>query len=294
MSYRIVNTLLKSPRLERRSPSKRFAKGLVPIIALPVGLGSITLCAPILADSAIAADMSVKAAATRPYNWSGCYVGLNAGGGASGTSFTTAVDNGTHLLPVDAATVSATGTGSANDSNFLGGGQAGCNWQSGTLVFGLEGDVDYFHSNPGYINGTGTLSTGDPFTVTQSLTTDLFATVRPRLGVAADRNLGYITGGAAFTKTSYTQTYADALNAGLTPGTGSASGSKSLVGWTAGAGWEYAWTDNWTLRFEYLFAMFPTTSALGAITDPAGGSNTLHGSGDLVIQTTRFGVNYKF
>jgi outer membrane immunogenic protein len=156
-----------------------------------------------------------------------------------------------HLpMPDDATTVSAARTGSANDSNFLGGGQAGCNWQSGTLIFGFEGDVDYFHSSPGFINGAGpgvgtlSLSTGDTFTITQSLTTDLFATVRPRLGVAADRNLGYITEGAAFAKASYTQTYADTLNTG----TGSASGSKSLVGWTAGAGWEYAWTDNWTDR----------------------------------------------
>jgi outer membrane immunogenic protein len=118
--------------------------------------------------------------------------------------------------------------------------------------------------------------------------------VRPRLGVAADRNLAYITGGAAFTKASYTQTYADTLNAGLTPGNGTASGSKSLTGWVAGAGWEHAWTDHWTFRLEYLFAKFPTTSALGSIADAARGTNTLHGSADLTIQTVRAGVNYKF
>ena len=82
----------------------------------------------------------------------------------------------------------------------------------------------------------------------------IFATVRPRLGVAADRNLFYVTGGAAFTKASYTQTYVDGF---APPGVGSATGSKSLVGWTAGAGWEYAWTDHWTFRFEYLFTSFP-------------------------------------
>ena len=116
--------------------------------------------------------------------------------------------------------------------------------------------------------------------------------MRPRLGVSADRNLFYITGGAAFTKASYSQAYVDAA---VPSGTGLATGSKSLVGWTAGAGWEYAWTDNWTFRLEYLFTSFPgTTDGLGTITDAAGGSNPLQGSADLVVQTARFGVNFKF
>jgi outer membrane immunogenic protein len=240
-----------------------------------------------------AADMAVKAPAAHTYNWGGCYVGLNGGGAESGSDFTTAVGNGTHLAPADAALVEEGGISSANSPNFLGGGQAGCNWQSGTLVYGLEGDFDYFRSNPQLINGTATLSDGaTSFTVTQSLTTNFLATVRPRLGVAADHNLFYVTGGAAFTKASYSQTYVDAA---VLIGTGIATGSKSLVGWTAGAGWEYAWTDNWTIRFEYLFTSFPgTTNGVGAITDAAGGTNPLQGSADLVIQTARAGVNFKF
>jgi outer membrane immunogenic protein len=66
------------------------------------------------------------------------------------------------------------------------------------------------------------------------------------------------------------------------------------VGWTVGAGWEYAFADRWTFKLEYLFASFPTTSGLGAIADTAGGTNPLHGSADLVIQTLRAGVNFKF
>ncbi len=73
--------------------------------------------------------------------------------------------------------------------------------------------------------------------------------MRPRIGIAADRNFAYITGGVAFTDASYTESYADGGG-----GIGSASASKFLTGWTAGAGWEYAWTDHWTIRFEYLFA----------------------------------------
>jgi outer membrane immunogenic protein len=240
-----------------------------------------------------AADMPTKAPPVAPaYNWGGCYMGVNAGAGGSGTNFTSTVGNGTHLIPADAALVGADATGSANATGFLGGGQAGCNWQSGLIVYGLEGDFDYFHSHPQFSNGTNTLSDGvTPFTATQALTTDFFATVRPRIGVAADRNLGYITGGVAFSHASYTQSYVDAA---APPGTGSASGSKSLVGWTVGAGWEYALTDHWTFKLEYLFTSFPTTSALGGIIDAAGGTNPLRVSADLVIQTARAGVNFKF
>jgi outer membrane immunogenic protein len=261
----------------------------------PIDLSAVVAAVLVLALSwtaAQAADLPVKAPVAPAYNWGGCYVGLNGGGGGSGTNFTTTVDNGTHLIAADAALVGANGTGSANATGFLGGGQVGCNWQTGTLVYGLEGDADDFHSNPQFINGTNTLSDGvTAFTATQSLTTDFFATVRPRIGIAADRNLAYLTGGAAFTKVNYTQSYVDAA---APAGTGSASVSKSLAGWTVGAGWEYAWTDHWTFRLEYLFASFPTTNALGAIVDTGGGTNPLRGSADLVIQTARAGVNFKF
>jgi outer membrane immunogenic protein len=242
--------------------------------------------------TATAADLPTKAPPRAPaFSWSDCYVGVNGGGAASGSNFKTAVDNGTHLIPNDAATVGAFGTGSGNDSNFIAGGQIGCNWQSETVVYGFEADADYFRSNARFTNGTGTLSTGDGFAVTQSLTTDYLATLRPRLGVAADRSLFYATGGAAFTRVRYLETYADTLNAGF----GSATGSQSLIGWTAGGGCEYAWSDHFVTRIEYLFAGFPkVTNAVGRITDTAGGTNVLHGSADLIIQTVRVGLNYKF
>ena len=278
------------PADKARPDQRRLTRWPIYLAALLAIAAATPLALP--STAANAADMPAKAPAARTYNWGGCYIGANGGGAESGSDFTTTVGAGTHLTPADAALVSVGGTGSANGPNFLGGGQAGCNWVSGTWVYGLEGDVDYFRSNPQIINGTATLSDGvTSFTVGQSLTTNYLATVRPRLGVAADRNLFYITGGPAFTKTSYTQTYLDAL---VPSGTGVATGSKFLVGWTAGVGWEYAWTDNWTLRLEYLFASFPTTSGAGAITDAAGGTNPFHGSADLVIQTARAGVNFKF
>jgi outer membrane immunogenic protein len=239
-----------------------------------------------------AADMPTptKAPAPPSYQWTGCYVGLNAGGGTSGTNFGSTVDPGTYLLVAngDPAAVGGSGGGGANADGFIGGGQAGCNWQSGTFLVGLEGDYDYFRSKPNFANNTNTLAAGTPFTLSQSVTTDFLATARPRIGIAADRNLGYITGGAAFTRADYTETYTDAAG-----GTGAAATAKSLVGWTAGAGWEYALAEHWTFKLEYLYASFQSINALGVISGP-GGSNTLHGSTNLVIQVARLGANFKF
>jgi outer membrane immunogenic protein len=259
-----------------------------------VGRFAATLAMLASAPAAVsAADMGIPTKVQAPvYQWSGCYVGLNLGGGASGTNFGTGVDPGTHLLDPDPAVVAATGSGSHGGDGLLAGGQVGCNLQSGSLVYGLEGDFDYFRSNPFFENNTQTLSDGvTPFDITQRLSTDYLATIRPRIGVAADRNLAYLTAGVAFTHVRYLESYSDSL---APPGTGIASASKLLVGWVAGAGWEYAFADRWTFRAEYLYAGFSKVNALGAITDAAGGTNALRGSGDLTIQLLRAGVNYRF
>lgn len=250
------------------------------------------LPADISASKAADMAMPTKAPPALVYNWTGCYAGANLGGGASGSNFGSAVDPGTYLVGGDPATVAGSGSGSKNDFGFVGGGQAGCNWQTGTVVLGLEGDLEWFHSNPNYNNNTNTLASGATFAIAQSLTTNYLATVRPRIGIAADRSLVYITGGVALTSISYTEGYSD-TNAAPGPGAGTASASRTLVGWTAGAGWEYAFADHWTARAEYLIAGFPTTNTIGTIVAP-GGTNTLHGSADLVIQVLRAGVNFKF
>ncbi|MGO9399694.1 MAG: outer membrane protein [Xanthobacteraceae bacterium] len=269
----------KAPAAARRS-----------ILAASVVTASLILACG--SPTARAADLAVKAPETPTYQWSGCYAGLNLGGGTSGTNFTSTVGPGTHLLGADPTVVAASGGGGANADGVLAGGQVGCNWQHGTLVLGLEGDFDYFRSKPNFSNNTNTLSDGvTPFTISQSLTTDYLATVRPRIGIGADRNLAYITGGVAFGRVSYSESYVDGA---VPPGAGTAAASRSVVGWTAGAGWEYAFAEHWTVRAEYLYAAFPKTSAAGAITDAAGGSNALGGSSDLTIQLVRAGVNFKF
>jgi len=274
------------PFVKMRPPARRaFLAVCLLATAGPLACG---------ATAAVAADMPVKASSASPraYQWTGCYVGFNGGGGTSGSNFTTTVAPGTYLAPGDVAEVNNDGTGSANATNFVGGGQAGCNWQSQTIVFGLEGDFDYFHTKSNFYNNTNMLPVaGVPFSIGQSVQTNYLATIRPRFGVAADRNFAYITGGIAFTRASYAESYSDTA---APAGTGIAIASKSLIGWTAGAGWEYAMTDHLTVRLEYLLAKFGTTGASGAITDTGGGVNQMVGSADLLMQTARAGLNLKF
>ncbi len=129
-----------------------------------------TMALACCSGTAIAADMPLKAPEAPAYQWGGCYLGVNLGGGSSGTNFGSTVDPGTYLAAGDAATVSGSGSGGANADGILAGGQVGCNFQSGTLVYGLEGDFDYFHSNPRFTNNTNTLADGNTFAISQSLT----------------------------------------------------------------------------------------------------------------------------
>ena len=74
-------------------------------------------------------------------------------------------------------------------------------------MLGLEGDFDYFRSDPQFNNNTNTLINGNSVCRLTVADHQFLATVRPRVGIAADRNFAYVTGGAAFTNISYTEGY---------------------------------------------------------------------------------------
>ena len=97
---------------------------------------------------ASAADMAVKARpiAAPLYNWTGCYIGGNVGGGWSRMDTT--------RVQTDLVSPAVANYGRENDSGFIGGGQAGCDFQAGSsLVFGVQGQFDF-----GSINGRHALT----------------------------------------------------------------------------------------------------------------------------------------
>jgi outer membrane immunogenic protein len=217
-----------------------------------------------LGGSAGAADMPVKAplkaVEAAPYNWSGFYVGANAGYSFGNTK-------------IDYATPFATLGRSLHPSSGIGGGQIGYNWQSGPWVYGVEADIAYRHGskqstfffgpNPTAGNPFGSVA-GDNtvFRVEQNW----LGTARGRVGQAWSNVLIYGTGGLAFgdTKSSLTET----LAAPNQDRSRAASNRDINVGWTAGAGAQVGIGQQWSLGLEYLYVdLGKTTIAQPASTN---------------------------
>lgn len=226
----------------------------------------ISFGAVALAGGAHAADLAYKApvAAPVPFSWTGFYVGANIGG-ASGQSTVSDTNGSTWIGPQPV---------NANKTGVIGGLQAGFNWQINSLLLGVEGDISFASAS----------STVDFITLanTQGVySSDLknFGTVRGRIGLAFDRLLVYGTGGAAFANINNAYRDID-----VDFGAGS---SSSVTGWVAGGGVEYAISDHWTARAEYLHADFGERT----VVEPNLGyafafKNT--------VDIGRAGINYKF
>ena len=129
-----------------------------------------------------------------------------------------------------------TGIGSYGPSGVIGGAHIGYNWQWVQYIVGLEGDVD--GSSFARTVAFPAIATGTSIPVE--------GTVRARLGYAFDQMLVYATGGLVVA--SIDDTYA--------AGAGYSSIDMARLGWTAGAGLEYAVTPVWSVRAEYRYAGF--------------------------------------
>src|SRR5271166_2887048 len=240
-----------------------------------------------------------------PFTWTGFYIGLNAGGiftsGSRSISFSNpAVDA---FLGAD----EPGGLGSGQ-SGFIGGGQAGYNWQTGAFVLGVETDFDGTSLSkstnfvsPGFA-GVGVPGglLGDTLSVHAKASLDWLGTTRARLGFVAtpdNRLMIYATGGVAYAGGSANFNVFDATQ-GLAL---SGNPSSSRVGWTIGAGVEYALTNNWTIKGEYLYAdlgssRFSTAAAAFPVASNLAAFDGLYATGKINYNASIFraAVNYKF
>jgi opacity protein-like surface antigen/outer membrane receptor protein involved in Fe transport len=194
------------------------------------------------------------AAVAGRYNWSGFYLGLNAGGAFA------------------INTMSASGGGgsaSVKEPGFLGGAQVGANYQTGPMVWGFEADYDASTQNKSLPAGVLTGSTSQ---------TPWFATLRGRVGMAFDRTLVYGTAGGA----------AGELRSIATIPVGTTSTTVTYGTWIAGAGIEYGITDNLSARVEYLY--LDKNSISTGVIGPPPTQITSHLQNNLV----RAGLNYRF
>lgn len=198
-------------------------------------LASALVATALLSSTAMAADLAhpqvIPAAPHQNtvYNWSGSYVGAFADYGFGS----------------DDASVRGTNTAGMLDVKGFGGGiHVGHNYQTGNVVFGIEADV-MMHgmedsvTNAALFGGT-----------TASAKYNWFATVRPRIGYAIDRFMIYATAGIAAGGVEYNTIVGD--------GSGSLRSKTTRFGLAAGAGAEYAITDNISLRAEYMYVNLET------------------------------------
>jgi outer membrane immunogenic protein len=275
--------------------TNRWLKGVAVVALTAVG-----------AVAAQAADLPTRKEAPAPifvpppFTWTGFYVGLNAGGiWPSGSRNASILDTN----PATAAFVTAGFPGGlgSQSAGFLGGGQAGYNWQTGAFVLGVETDFDGStlskkFNNVGSPFAAATGLGGDFLTVNGKNSLTWLGTTRARLGFVAtpdNRLMIYATGGVAYGGGNSQFSVFDATHGAIFSGTP----SSSRVGWVIGGGAEYAVTNNITIKGEYLYAdlgstNFNTTQNIAATTFFPGVSAT----GKIAWNASIFraGVNYKF
>jgi outer membrane immunogenic protein len=156
---------------------------------------------------ALAADMAVKAPPPAPapvYNWTGWYVGVNAGAGfgRAKTDF-----NGG---PVEADPIPITPSFGFSDTTspngFIGGGQIGYNWQySPLIVLGVEADFQgalerdsvNLSNSFSFSNLTVPFITGGTAVTNYTTKIEWFGTARVRIGYVWGNGdvMSYLTGG---------------------------------------------------------------------------------------------------
>ncbi len=255
-----------------------------------------TAALAVLGTSAFAADLprpmpapAYKAPAMvppPPCVWCGWYVGLNAGY-AWGTYDTATVSPGPFFsAPAAAAIYSASESPNVSSNGFTGGGQIGYNWQVSSLVVGAESDFQYFGLR-GTANTTVTPPGNDQVVSTTSVKSDWLFTARPRLGFAGGQWLVYATGGLAVADIKYAQTN---NYIGVVTETGTISTTKA--GWTVGGGVEAMVAPNWSVKAEYLYVDFGTTST--TVANPVAADPPFSHATNLKANIARVGLNYHF
>jgi len=225
-----------------------------------------------------------------------------------------------NLFNVNSLLVSSGALNDIHTSGFIGGGQIGCNYQfgvgkglggPGAWVIGFDGDFDWGNvkgDRSGSVTRTDVFTDDFRITTTTSATgtmhvkTDFLATATGRLGYAWDHWLFYGKGGVAVAHDKYdlTTTATETIQAivGGNPDGTLFSKTANLffdakqrrVGWTAGAGIEWAFLDNWTAKVEWDWLDFGTKDISFAL----GPEEVATWSVKQRIMELKFGINYLF
>jgi outer membrane immunogenic protein len=224
-----------------------------------------------------AAAAGLMSSASEPVTWGGFYAGGQIGGAWSDTDWRYNNANWFNTLGPE---IVITGF-DMDGSGFLGGGQAGFNYQSGVWVFGVEGSIAGTDLNDGIP------SPFFPASDRYDMDISWLATVTGRVGYAHDRWLVYGKGGWAGADVELTL---------FDRGTPVRANSDSWAnGWTVGGGAEYAF-GKLSLALEYAYAELDTGGfTVACSTCPGGTGGGVHVvDSDSEIQSVTARVNYRF
>lgn len=267
---------------------------------LPTHLSTLTTCLFALTSfcslntPVYAGSMGV---ASNP--WAGAYVGGYLGGAFGNSNINT--DAGSFITSVsyfssnlNINSVNQSGSAKVNPDAFIGGIQAGNNWTSDHVLYGLVADFGSFNLK-GSTNATNIqypTNLGQFYSLSTSVNSEWLFTARARLGYVPDssRFMVYGTGGMALTELKVVNSFVDASNPiGKTTGTS----HSNKIRWVAGAGAEFMLTQSITLNAEYLYTAFNTV-ATSSIASGSFRSSTIRTSADLNANLLKIGLNYKF
>jgi outer membrane immunogenic protein len=290
-------------------------KNLLTGTALALALG---------AGSALAADLPSRKEAPvyipppPPPLWTGFYVGLNAGGSFGGSDSVNLSGGGFGLLGAPNAVqiasfngVSSVASGVIPTSNggFIGGGQAGYNWQFNSFVLGFETDIQGLAGSSSSQSVASAVPLAAPLgafsafgTAAASQRLDYLGTVRGRIGfLITPTLLIYGTGGLAYGGANLNTSGLAIDGSGVAaPVFGGSSYSDTRVGWTAGGGLEWMFHPNWSAKVEYLYydlGTLTTTPGVALVATPAGvafGGVSQQASAHFNGNIVRAGLNYHF
>lgn len=235
--------------------------------------------------------------ALTPTTWTGAYVGANGGYGRQDGSLVNLFTNDAVGTSLGDSTTASRGTiGDLDADGWFGGLQAGYNWQAGTLVFGVEADIQGADLNGDragrFTNPNGTIAIDG----TASLNIDWFGTVRGRLGAAFGKTLIYATGGFAYGEAEYRL---DAIEVPPVGDFRTSLKADARTGYVLGGGIEHIFGPNWTIKTEYQYIDLGQAEASAPVVFIATGaprvpSETATSDMDVDFHTVRIGINYKF
>ncbi|KTD57546.1 outer membrane protein [Legionella shakespearei] len=270
----------------------------------------LSLALALCGTHAFAGDMGY----VQPADWTGFYVGANAG-------YTWSANNSLHnisrasyadpsFLPLSQIRATAIALVTTNrmftsDNSFMGGAQIGYNSQfSDHLVIGIETDLDALRFDSSTAR-TDTVSSIGTYTSNATMTKKLnyLGLLKGRLGYLVTQSfLIYGSGAFAYGGASLATTYSVTNSQpNLLPIYAETNKNRILGGWSAGAGAEWMFTPCWSMKLEYLYydlgsmhtylnlgqslAATPTTLYAGAVVE-----SQAKYTGNAV----RLGINYHF